>query len=143
MSISYEIRIPVGRCYKTRIRYLQCPEVLENQDFSADLIELPIQDYVLILSMDQSFRHQIVVDCYAKTVKLGTKVGVGTRSSISTILAVKARKFIRKEGQGFLAYRINKSQDKDKLKDVKVVNKSLKVFQEELNLPSLVGRLNL
>jgi len=78
------------------------------------------------------------VDCFAKTVKLGTGVGIGTYSTarnngITTISAMKARKIIKKGGQGFLAYLINKPQDKVELKDVKVVNEFPEVFPEELN----------
>ena len=49
MSISYEVHTPVGGYHETNIRYPKCPVVIENQDYSADLIELPIQDYDLIL----------------------------------------------------------------------------------------------
>ena len=52
MNTTYEVHTPVRECYETRIRYPQCPIVIENQDFSADLIELPIRDFDLILGMD-------------------------------------------------------------------------------------------
>ena len=54
-------------------------------------------------------------------------------SVVTTISATRARRIIRKGGQGFLAYLINKPQDKIELKDVKVVNEFLEVFPEKLN----------
>ena len=53
------------------------------------------------------------------------------RSAI--ISSTRAKKILRKGGQGFLAYLINKPQDKLKLEDVKVVNEFPEVFPEELN----------
>ena len=138
MDISYEIHTPVGDCYETRIRYPRCPVVIENQNLSADLIELPIQDYDLILGMDWLFQHRAIVDCRAKTVQLGTGVEISTKSENKNggtpiISAVRARKIMKKGGQGFMAYLINKPQDKTELKDVEVINEFPEVFPEELN----------
>ena len=42
MSSSYEVHRSVRGCHEINVRYPKCPVVIENQDFSADLIELPI-----------------------------------------------------------------------------------------------------
>ena len=88
--------------------------------------------------MDWLFQHRAVVDRHAKTVKLGTGVGVGTLNAnknggIPIVSAIKARRIIQKWGQGFLAYLINKPQDKTELKDMKVVDEVPGVFPGELN----------
>ncbi|KAL0367280.1 UNVERIFIED_CONTAM: Transposon Tf2-11 polyprotein [Sesamum radiatum] len=45
---------------------------------------------------------------------------------------LKARKILRKEGQGFLAYLINKPKEQSKPEEVPVVSEFLDVFPEEL-----------
>ena len=88
--------------------------------------------------MDWLYRHQAIVDCFAKTIRLGNKVETMNEENLSCIKSAiisstRAKKVLRKGGQGFWAYLINKPQDKLKLEDVKVVNEFPEVFPEELH----------
>ncbi|KAL0420440.1 UNVERIFIED_CONTAM: Transposon Ty3-I Gag-Pol polyprotein [Sesamum latifolium] len=59
-------------------------------------------------------------------------IGENIPSITRIISASKARKILRKEGQGFLAYLINKPKEQSKPEEVPVVSEFLDVFPEEL-----------
>ena len=50
----------------------------EQSRFVAHPIKLPIQNYNFILGMNWLYQHQAVLDCFAKSVKLGREDEVGT-----------------------------------------------------------------
>ena len=137
LDTPYEVYSPMGTCSTTYVRYRNCPVTIENKEYLADLIDLPIQEYDLILGMDWLYRHQAIVDCFTKTIRLGNKVETMNEENLSCIksaiiFSTRAKKVLRKGGQGFWAYLINKPQDKLKLEDVKVVNEFPEVFPKEL-----------
>ena len=44
--------------------------VIQNKDFSADLIVLGIHDFDIVLGMDWLSKHRATLDCYNKEVRL-------------------------------------------------------------------------
>ena len=50
--------------------YKNCPLMVQDREFSVDLIALPFHEFDLILGMDWLSKHQAIVDCDKKTVLL-------------------------------------------------------------------------
>ena len=50
--------------------YKNCPIVIHDREFSADLIALPFHKFDLILGMDWLSKHRAIIDCHKKTVVL-------------------------------------------------------------------------
>ena len=90
--------------------YRNCPIVIQAREFLTNLITLPFQEFDLILGMDWLTKHRAIVDCGQKTVVLRCSdqsevITQGIRSSVmsNVILAMQARRFIRKGYEAFLA----------------------------------------
>ena len=82
--------------------------------YPADLIELDVLDFDVVLGMDWLSKNYASIDCHDKCVRFKSKDSIefvfqGERSEVLTrlILVMKARKFLDKECQEFLAYIIN------------------------------------
>ncbi|XP_073035265.1 uncharacterized protein [Primulina eburnea] len=58
LPYSFEICSPLGLTMITDIIYRNCPLNFQEKEYLADLIELPIKNYDIILGMDWLFRHQ-------------------------------------------------------------------------------------
>ena len=56
--------VNVNRVYKN------CPIIIHDREFSADLIALPFREFNLILGMDWLSKHRAIIDCDKKTVVL-------------------------------------------------------------------------
>ena len=52
--------------------YRDCPIKIREYEFLGDLIKLSFKEFVVILGMDWTSRHQVVVDCRMKRVTLRT-----------------------------------------------------------------------
>ena len=50
--------------------YRNCPIVIQDREFSANLFALPFQEFDLILGMDWLSKHKAILDCGKKTVVL-------------------------------------------------------------------------
>ena len=118
--------------------------VIENKDFSADLIVLGIHDFDIILGMDWLSKHRAILDCYKKEVRLvrPEEPGVifrGIRREIapSLINAMTASKMLRKGCQGYLAFVVDRRQEGTQLEDIPIVKEFPDVFPDDISgLPS-------
>ncbi|XP_073051368.1 uncharacterized protein [Primulina eburnea] len=70
LPYSFEICSPLGTTMITDIIYRNCPLKFQEKEYLADLIELPIKNYDIILGMDWLYRHQAQLNCYTKEVYL-------------------------------------------------------------------------
>ena len=61
---------PLGHSVNVNQVYKNCPIVIHDRKFSADLIALPFREYNLILGMDWLSKHWAIVDCDKKSVVL-------------------------------------------------------------------------
>ena len=43
--------------------YNNCPIIIHDREFSADLIALPFREFDLILGMDWLSQHRTIIDC--------------------------------------------------------------------------------
>ncbi|KAL0405656.1 UNVERIFIED_CONTAM: Transposon Tf2-11 polyprotein [Sesamum latifolium] len=139
LPCSFKVSMHMGNSEIRNVLYKFCEVKIEDKMFWADLIELPLQGYDVILGMDWLYKYHVNLDCHSKTVKfrvLGEMevevIGKNIPSITRIISASKARKILRKEGQGFLAYLINKPKEQNKPEEVPVVSEFLNVFPEEL-----------
>ena len=132
----FEVESPLGIDVLTDKMYTDCPLRLNDKVYPANLIEIPLQKYDLILGMDWLYTHHVLLNCRTKTISLNaltttkSKQRNSTRSSI--ISASKTQHHLKRGCQAFLAYLINPSKDKNKMEDVDVVKEFSDVFPEEL-----------
>ncbi|XP_060170697.1 uncharacterized protein LOC132601639 [Lycium barbarum] len=115
--------------------------VIQNMIFSADLIEMPLQDYEIIVSMDWLHRYHAVVDCRSKRLTFRAPsfshiIVQVERSLTSNIISTfVARKMISQYCEAYLAHIFYTHLESPSLKDIPVVCEFPDVFPE--NLPGL------
>ena len=110
----------------------------------ADLLNLTIKRYDVILRMNWLARYHAQLDYKMKLVELHIpeeatlKLDVrGRLASSALILGIRVRKLLSNGVKGYLVFLINILGDKVKLENVSVVREFLDVFSEELDmLPS-------
>ncbi|XP_073057318.1 uncharacterized protein [Primulina eburnea] len=135
LPYSFEICSPLGTTMITDIIYKNCPLNFQEKKYLADLIELPIKNYDIILGMDWLFRHQAKLNCYTKEVYLQTSHPIISKPNptMGIVSTAEARAILKDNGQGFLAYLINKPKDQLKISEISVVQEFPEVFPEEIN----------
>ncbi|XP_073312520.1 uncharacterized protein [Primulina huaijiensis] len=135
LPYSFEISSPIGTTMITDIIYKNCPLNFQEKEYLADLIELPIKNYDIILGMDWLFRHQAQLNCYTKEVYLQTSHPIISKANhtVGIISTAEARAILKDNGQGFLAYLINKPKDQLKISEISVVQEFPEIFSEEIN----------
>ncbi|XP_075473982.1 uncharacterized protein LOC142505042 [Primulina tabacum] len=72
LTAPFRIATPTNRTIETNEIYRDCKISISDQTFSADLIQLIMVDFDVILGMDWSARNIAIVDCKGKRVKLLT-----------------------------------------------------------------------
>ena len=103
--LSYDMHItsPLGHSVNVNRVYKNCPIIIHDREFSADLIALPFREFDLILGMDWLSKHRVIIDCDKKTVVLRCSnqsevivhsVRFGPISNV--ILTMQARRLLRK-----------------------------------------------
>ncbi|XP_075483600.1 uncharacterized protein LOC142523753 [Primulina tabacum] len=68
----FRIATPTNKAIETHEIHMDCLISIGNQTFSADLIQLVMADFDIILGMDWLSRNNAIVDCKRKRVKLRT-----------------------------------------------------------------------
>ena len=71
-QLSYDMHVtkPLGHNVNVNSVYRNCPIVIQDREFSANLIALPFREFDLILGMDWLSKHKVILDCGKKTVVL-------------------------------------------------------------------------
>ncbi|XP_068328243.1 uncharacterized protein [Pyrus communis] len=98
-------------CYVSR-EYQGCPVLVEDVVMLANLVPLDIVDFDVILGMDWLHYNRAKLDCYEK--------------------AVRAKKLLRKECQGYLVHVVLNEDTSPRVEDVRVVRHFPDVFPDEL-----------
>ncbi|XP_060170570.1 uncharacterized protein LOC132601503 [Lycium barbarum] len=135
------IESPLGQQVVCNQIYRGCPLVIQNVVFPTDLIEMPFQDYDVIIGMDWLHRYHAVVDCSSKHVTFRAPsfshiIVQGERSLTSYFIsAVVARKMVSQDCEAYLAHIFDTHLESPSLKDIPVVCEFPDVFPE--NLPGL------
>ena len=101
---------PLGHSVKVYRVYKNCHLMTRDREFSANLLALSFHKFDLILRMDLLSKHQAIVDCDKKTVRLKCSNllevivhGIQFGAVSNVILAMQARRLLRKGCEAFLA----------------------------------------
>ena len=68
-QLSYDMHVTSPYFNVNRV-YKNCPIIIHDREFSADLIALPFREFDLILGMDWLSKHLAIIDCDKMTVVL-------------------------------------------------------------------------
>ena len=130
---------PLGQSVKVNRVYKNCPIVIHDREFSANLIALPFREFDLILGMDWLSKHRAIIDYDKKTVVLRcsdqSKVivyGVRSDPMSNVISAMQAQRLLRKGCETFLALVLDSKRGQIELENILVVKDFSDVFPEEL-----------
>ena len=133
---------PLGHSGKANRVYKQCPLMVHDRKFSVDLIALPFHEFDLILGMDWLSKHRVIVVYDKKIVLLKCPdllevnvQGIRSRPMSNVISTMKARRFLRKGCEAFLALVLDSKRGQVNLENIPMIKEFPDVFPEEL--PSL------
>uniref|UniRef100_M1E0L9 Retrotransposon protein, Ty3-gypsy sub-class n=1 Tax=Solanum tuberosum TaxID=4113 RepID=M1E0L9_SOLTU len=70
VGLNYDVLVesPLGYQVMCNQVYQDCPFVIQNLVFHADLIEMPFKDFDVIIGMDWLYKYHAVVGCRSKHV---------------------------------------------------------------------------
>ena len=139
--LSYDLLVtsPLGHSVRVNRVYKNCPLMVHDREFSVDLIALHFHEFDLILGMDWLSKHRAVVDCDKKIVLLKCPdlseviiQGIRSESASKILSAMKARRFLRKGCEAFLALILDSKREQVNLETIPVIREFPDVFPEEL-----------
>ncbi|KAK8655771.1 hypothetical protein V6N13_108337 [Hibiscus sabdariffa] len=130
---------PVGQSVIVDKVYRRCPLMVQDETFPADLMELPLEEFDLILGMDCLSKHRVTLDCESKIATLKTPddrfvIPVSERRGyLSNVVSVlTADRMIRKGYEIFLATILNTKGSLSQIEEIQTVREFPDVFPEEL-----------
>ncbi|KAA3474134.1 DNA/RNA polymerases superfamily protein [Gossypium australe] len=130
---------PLGYSVEVDKLYRDVPLELQGVVFVADLMELPFEEFDLILGMDWLVKYQASLDCAAKRMVLKTVKGeevvmIGNRRDYlsNVVSALKAVKMVRKGCEAFVVHVCALEAKESSVRNVQTVKEFADVFPEEL-----------
>ncbi|XP_069155812.1 uncharacterized protein [Solanum lycopersicum] len=133
------VSTPLGENVRTERVYKNCPIVVSGKAMCANLIELPMHDFDIILGMDWLHSHYACLDCRSKVVRFRFPneeelvwEGYNPIRPNPLISNLKANKMMAK---GLLCHLVSVNDldhDVPSIDSVPVVNEFLDVFPEDL-----------
>ena len=139
--LAYDLFVtsPLGHSVKVNRVYKNCPLMVHDREFSVDLIALPFHEFDLILGMDWLSKHRAIDDCNKKIVLLKCPdlseviiQGIRSESAPKVMSVIKARRFLRKGCEAFLALILDSKREQVNLETIPVNREFPDVFPEEL-----------
>ena len=109
-QLSYDMHVtsPLGHSVNVNRVYKNCPIIINDREFFADLIALPFREFDLILGMVWFSKHRAIIDCDKKTVVLRCSDqsevivhGVRSGPMSNVISAMQTRRLLRKDVRPF------------------------------------------
>ncbi|KAE8710969.1 UDP-Glycosyltransferase superfamily protein isoform 1 [Hibiscus syriacus] len=140
-ATSNEIIVTTPLGYSARVNKVckGCPIKVKGIEFPSNLMELPFDEFEVILGMDWLFRYYGDVNCILKKVTLkspgGTKISVSSEkfNPLANVISVMSAKKLLLQGcQGFLANVIDLRAIEKGLEEIPIVQEFLEVFPAEL-----------
>ncbi|XP_070011165.1 uncharacterized protein [Nicotiana sylvestris] len=139
LSEPFLVSNPVGESVKVTRVYRGCIVLFQGRNTKADLIELEMVDFDVIMGMDWLSSCYAMLDCHAKIVRFqfpNKEVLEWKGSSVSLvgkfISYLKAQRMIGKGCLAYLAHIINPKSEPPALQSVLVVREFLEVFSDDL-----------
>ena len=133
------IGIPVEETIIVKYMYPEYVVEVEGKIFPADLIELQVLEFDVILGMDWLSENYASIDCHDKCIRFRPVAGAefmfqGDRSEALThlISVMKAERLLQKECQGYLAYVMNSEAKPVDVQKISMVREFPDVFPKEL-----------
>ena len=139
--LDYDLLVtsPLGHSVRVNRVYKNCPLMVHDREFSVDLIAFPFHEFDLILGMDWLSKHRAIVDCDKKIVLLKCPdlsevriQGIRSESVPKILSAMKARRFLKKGCEAFLALILDSKREQVNLENIPVIREFPDVFPEEL-----------
>nr|GEX76769.1 putative reverse transcriptase domain-containing protein [Tanacetum cinerariifolium] len=138
LNTSYEVELADGRVASTNIVLKGCTINLVGRLFKIDLMPIELGTFDVIIDMDWLVEQDVVI-VYGKKVvhvpyKNKTLVVEGDRgaSRLKVISCIKARKFIERGSQLFVAHVTEKEPQEKWIEDVPVIRDFPEVFPDDL-----------
>ncbi|GKC49989.1 putative reverse transcriptase domain-containing protein, partial [Tanacetum coccineum] len=137
IDVSYEVELADGRVVSTNTILKGCTLNLVNHLFEIDLMPIELGTFDVIIGMDWIFKHDVVIVCGDKVVRIpyGNKTLIVKSdkgiSRLKVISCIKARKYIERGCHLFLAHVTEKKPKEKRLKDVLVIRNFPEVFSND------------
>ncbi|XP_073291041.1 uncharacterized protein [Primulina huaijiensis] len=135
----YRVATPTNRILETRTLYQDISVLIENQNFKANLIQLNMVEFDVILGIDWFAKNHSLVDCHGKTVTIQAPhqekllFHGKTRERKTLISASQTWKAMKSGEEVYLAMLSEvKEETMLALEDIPVVQEFPDVFPEEL-----------
>ncbi|KAJ4955610.1 hypothetical protein NE237_012393 [Protea cynaroides] len=120
--------------------YGPCPVLINGRSLDANLVQLKMTDFDIILGMDWLSQHSTSLFCAEKKISFKDKEGAEfsfVRTKLSRkrkliLSALKAKRCLEKRGTDYLVLVADLTKEAPRLKDIEVVREFSNVFLEEL-----------
>ncbi|GJR07669.1 putative reverse transcriptase domain-containing protein [Tanacetum coccineum] len=138
LDTCYEVELADGKVVSTNNVLIGCTLNLLNHSFPIDLMVIELGSFDVIIRMDWLSRYDAAILCGEKKVRIPlegkTLVIKGDRnnSRLKIVSCIKARKYIEKGCELFLAQVTEQESKEKRLEDVPVIRDFPEVFPEEL-----------
>ncbi|GJZ21132.1 putative reverse transcriptase domain-containing protein [Tanacetum coccineum] len=139
IDASYEVELADGRVVSTNTILKGCTLNLVNHTFEIDLMPIELGTFDVIIDMDWLVKHDAVIVYGEKVVRIpyGNKTltveSDKGMSRLKVISCIKARKYIERGCQLFLAYVTEKKPKEKRLEDVPVICDFPEMFPDDLS----------
>ncbi|KAE8701895.1 Rac-like GTP-binding protein ARAC3 [Hibiscus syriacus] len=116
-----------------------CPIRIQGIEFPANMMELPFDEFEVILGMDWLYRYYADVDCRLKRVTLRSSDGIEVivfserYNPLTNVISVMTAKKLLPQGcQGFIANVLDVRTKEKGIEEIPIVREFLNVFPAEL-----------
>ncbi|GJY75593.1 putative reverse transcriptase domain-containing protein [Tanacetum coccineum] len=139
LDVSYEVELADGKVASTNTVLSGCTLNLVKHLFKIDLMPIELGTFDVIIRMDWLAERDAVIVCGKKVVRIpcGNKTliveGDKGPSRLKVISCIKARKYIERGCQMFVAHVTAKKSKEKRLKDVPVICDFPEVFPDDLS----------
>ncbi|GKB01540.1 putative reverse transcriptase domain-containing protein [Tanacetum coccineum] len=138
LNTSYEVELADGKIVSTNTVLRCCTLNLVNHLFEIDLMPIELGSFDVIIGMNWLVEHDVVIVYGKKVVHITIKnrmlvvKGNSDVSQLKVISCIKARKYIERGCQLFLAQITEKEPTERRLEDVHVIREFPEVFPDDM-----------